>query len=1324
MMRRDEFRAVLYHRFRLLVPLVAHPAAKRLWRTLVWGFWLLYFGFVALVLVLRYSVLPHVGDHRADIERYASLALGQTVSIGRIKASWEGINPDLTLIDVSIADSEGRPALTFSRVEAIFSWWSVPSAQLKLRLLRIDEPTLNLRRDANGRISIAGIPLSQEKNDNDIADWVLAQRRIRIQGATLVWDDELRKAPTLVLENLNFGLDNNGSRHRFGLTALPPAALASKLDVRGDLRGGDFESRESWTGQAYAEIDYADLAVWRQWVDYPVALPHGRGAWRAWFGFAEGKLDTITADVALQDVSLRLAQDFPSLELDHMSGRIGANFSEKGLAVDGRRIELVTHKLAARKNQPSEPIRIEPTDFHVDWQPDTENKRVVGSATANVLDIDALSALAAYLPFDAGTRQLLNDYAPRGRISGLSAKWKGDAERLQTYALKADFDGLALKAQGYFPGFTGISGALDVNEQGGSATLRSKKPSIDLPSVFPESLISLDSLGAQAKWKVNKGVLDVELSQVEFAGSEAAGTAQGKYRNTGEGPGSIDLTAALTRGDARAVWRYMPQAVNADARYWLRDSLLSGRASEAKLTLKGDLAHFPFLDKTQGQFLVTVKANDVTLDYGTGWPKITGIYADLRFEGAGMAIDIERGSMLGANLSKTYAEIPDFDAPVSLLIVKGRAQGPTSEFLKFIDQSPVAARIDHFTEGMRASGNGHLDLALEIPLAEAQLGESKIDGTYYFENNEVTVDAALPPFRQVNGTVQFSGNDLRVPEINATLFGGPLKIKGGTQKDGRVLITANGSISVAQIRKQFDSPLLQNFSGAASYRGEVRINKRDADLVVDSNLTGLASDLPEPFSKTAVENLPLRFEKVLLPGTPVRDQISATLGNVLSMKLIRRKQLEGFVPERGAIALGRPLQLPERGVTLGLTAKKLDIDFWRRLLLPVADKSPAEKPDSPFIDSINIKAGELLLFGRNYSDVDLTVSPEPTHWKASLSSRQASGELQWHGTGSGKLVGRFKHMTIEPAAGSTEPDTGEGIKELPALDIVAEEFSLGVRRFGRLEVQARNDGSVWRLDKINATNPYGSLSGSGQWQVGGGKNRTQLDFKVDSSDVGKLLERMGYPGTVRAGTALLEGKIGWNGAPTSLDYASLSGEMNLEAAKGQFVKLDPGAAGKLLGLISLQGLTRRITFDFRDVFSEGFAFDSIASKVTVQSGQMTTDRLQIDGPGARVVMRGEVDLKRETQRLNVNVQPELGGTAALGIALVNPIAGVATWVAHKVLQNPLNHMFGFDYLITGKWDDPKVEKLSGNEPAPTVPTVPRLPMIPNTSGAANESAAK
>jgi len=187
----------------------------------------------------------------------------------------------------------------------------------------------------------------------------------------------------------------------------------------------------------------------------------------------------------------------------------------------------------------------------------------------------------------------------------------------------------------------------------------------------------------------------------------------------------------------------------------------------------------------------------------------------------------------------------------------------------------------------------------------------------------------------------------------------------------------------------------------------------------------------------------------------------------------------------------------------------------------------------------------------------------------------------------------------------------------------------------------------------------------------------------------------------------------------------LSGQMSLDAGKGQFVKLNPGAAGRLLGLISLQGIPRRLSLDFNDVFSDGFAFDSINSKLAVQDGVMRTDRLQIDGPAARVVMRGEVDLKGETQHLNVNVQPELGGTAALGIAIVNPIAGAATWVASKLLKNPLGQILSYNYLVTGSWDDPKVEKTSVTEAKETAPRLPTsLPTPPNNAGVSNDASAK
>ncbi|MDR1708503.1 MAG: TIGR02099 family protein, partial [Candidatus Accumulibacter sp.] len=773
----------------------ARSAAGRAARALAWGLLAVYFAFVALVLLLRYAILPNVELHRPAIERLIGEAIGQKVSIGRVEASWEGINPDLTLHDVRVAEAGGRPAFAFERVETVFSWWSVPAMRPRLRVLRIDAPTLHMRRAADGRIFAGGIEIGaaapgESDSAPSIPAWALEQRRVRVANATLVWEDEARRAPPLTLEDVDIAIDNDGRRHRFGLTARPPGDIASRVDVRGDFRGGRFDPPAKWRGQAFIEIGYADLAAWKRWIDFPVVLPRGRAAARVWLSLAGGDLREATADLALADVELGLAENRPALLVENFSGRLRASFMTGGVAVKGNRAAL------AFRAPGGDGARIEETDFDFEWRRDSRSGEISARLDASRLDLGAAARLAAFLPLDAALRRWL-DCAPRGRIDALAGRWSGRAERTRVYALKGRAQELGLRACGALPGFSGLTGEFEANEAGGRAEVRAGASTIELPKVFEETPIKLDSLNALATWKIERGALEVDLARADFAGPDAAGAARGSYRRAGAGPGSIDMTAELTRAEARAVWRYLPLVVGRGARHWLRDSLLAGKATEARLVLKGDIGNFPFLDKRQGQFLVTVKARDAVLDYAKGWPRIEGIEGNLRFEGNGMTIDARRGRILGARLTNTQVRIPDFDAPISTLYVKGQADGPTAEFLKFIDKRPVAEKIDHFTEGMTAAGAGRLDLDLTIPLDEATLGESKVAGAFRLSGNEVTVDEALPPLRNVGGSLRFTGDSLTVPEIDATLFGGPLKIRGGTQKDGRVLMTADGAADAA-----------------------------------------------------------------------------------------------------------------------------------------------------------------------------------------------------------------------------------------------------------------------------------------------------------------------------------------------------------------------------------------------------------------------------------------------------------------------------------------------------------------------------------------------
>lgn len=1282
-----ELRPALYHRLHHLLPFVATPGARRFWRLVGWTALAGYFLFAGLILTLRYSILPNIEQYRADVEQGASKALGLPVHIGGIAAAWDGLQPDLTLTDVAIDDADGRIALAFSRVEVVLNWSTIVRRQLRLSLLSIDNPVLHIRRNVQGGLIVAGIPVSE--GEGDAADWVLAQKRIRINGATLVWEDELRGAQPLILEDLNLAVDSNGRHHRFGLTAVPPPELASRIDIRGDLTGSDLAVLDQWKGLLYTELDYVDLGGWHQWINYPVTLPQGKGAMRGWLSIAEGRLVDVTTDLAFRDVRMKLSKELPELHLASLSGRVSGRLRADGFAVAAKGLNFGLE----------DGIHVPPTDFSVDWQASPDDQSIQGSATVSRMNLQRLARLSTYLPIDAESRKLLAEYAPTGEISDLRLSFTGNAEQAKTYSLRARFADLGLRPQGYFPGFFGISGNVEATDKGGNVTVRSQHAGVDLPSVFSEPRLAFDTLNAQSRWTIDGNKVDVDLTKVEFAGPDAAGTAQGVYQFTGEGPGTIDLTAALTRARGSSVWRYMPNAVGATTRNWLRNAITSGNASEAKLILKGDLAHFPFVDGS-GTFLVTAKARDVTLNYAAGYPVIEHIDGDLRFAGAGMHIDAQRGTMLGARIGTTIVDIPDFEPDAPMLSVRGQAEGPTSEFFRFLEASPVGAMLEHPTAEMQAVGNGKLDLDLEIPLS--RFDDSRIKGDFRFADNQITLDPVLPPMTQVNGLLQFTDSGIQVKEISAQFLGGPVKVRADTRA-GVVNVVATGSLSVPPAKRYYQLPIFDSLAGSANWRADVKVKKGSADIVVESALAGLSSNLPPPFNKTAAESLPLRFEKdsVGVNGGrkgEVRDRIQFSLGKVANAQLLRRRDAGGkWVPERGVLAVGTPLILPEKGLTVAVSVPEVDTEFWRGALTPVSAAPAAGNEGGKDLlpDQVALRTPVLKIFGRIFREVDLRAKAATGVWQLQIASQEANGELQFDTFGKGSLRARLKNLATPapPRGDAQEPPPASTLDDLPALDIVAENFSVGEKKLGRLEVLARNEATNWRIEKLSIVNPDGRLDGSGIWRTQPTR-RFEMDFNLATENAGALLDRLSYPGTVKRGTGSLSGKLNWAGAPTSLDYPSLTGGLKVDVSRGQFAKMDPGAGGKLLGLISLQGLPRRISLDFQDVFSDGFAFDSITGKMSIKAGVMHTDRLQIDGPAARVLMRGDVDLEQETTKLVVNIQPELGGTAALGIALINPIAGAATLLAHKLLQNPLNHVFSFDYGISGKWDDPKVEKLS------------------------------
>ncbi len=1247
-----------------------------------------YFGFAAVVLVLRFWALPWIEAHPELVAQAISRNIGQRVSIGSVDSGWQGLRPFLALTELRLYDGDEHVALSLPAVSCTLAWDSLVFGTLRFHSLTLDKPHLNVRRDQDGLLYVAGVKLKTEDAGAGFADWLLAQREVIVRDAQLGWDDQLRRAPLLSLADLNFVMRNRGSHHRFALHAQPARELASAFDLRGDLEGATLEQLQAWTGKLYAEFAYTDLAAWHPWIDYPLEIQHGQGGLRLWLDFANKRLEQVTADVALGGISARLAPDLPLLEMRSLQGRLSARRARGGYEVSGKQVALELQS----------GVTLPPAQFALQWQPADGERAEQGEARIDALELQPLALLGEYLPLPQPLRKFLADAAPQGSVSDMHFDWQGPLQSPQRYNARGHFERLGMRAYANVPGFSGISGNIDGNEKGGSALLNSGKVRVDLPGAFAEAAHDLDTLTAQLAWSEAGGQLQLKLSNIAFANADLAGTAFGTYTTAAAGPGVIDLTARLSRADARHVTRYVP-FLDKEPLDWLNQALLAGHANDVSLRLKGNLKDFPFQSKQDGLFQIAARVLDGRLSYAPGWPSIDGIDADLHFDGKRMEIVSRKANVLGTKVINAHVVLADLFAQDRRLEVRGQAEGPTAEFLKFVAQSPVNDLIGGVTADMSAVGNGKLQLKLELPLAHPQ--EVKVAGSYQLIGNQVRIDPEWPPVTQVSGRLEFTDSSVNMRAVNAQFLGGPVVVGIASQRDGSIAVNARGTLNAAALQAALGQPLLRQLSGSTAWSSVMSFRRRGVSIVVESGLQGLVSTLPAPLAKASADVLPLRFEHTVSTearkdgwsGPPSTDRSTLELGKVLRMEVQRRRDNGKMVIQRGAIGLNESPRLPETGVVLNGNASELDLDQWLHAL-GGSDGAPLP------LTSLSLKVGALDVYGKRINNVTLRAGFHGNDWLANIDARELSGDVHWRSQGKGRVSAQLSHFTFpEPTPGKAADDVPP--KELPGLDIVADNLVVHDKKLGRLELTAANAGLDWRIEKLTLTTPESRLSADGLWQGVAAQQRTSVNLKLEVSDVGKYLERIGYPGSMQRGRATLTGTLNWAGGPQSIDYPSLSGNLSLIAEKGQFLKIEPGI-GKLLGILSLQALPRRITLDFRDIFSEGFAFDNITCTAAVTKGVLRTKDFVMRGPSAQVAMSGDIDVAQETQALHVRVVPSVGDSLSVaGIMLAHPIAGVATFLAQRLLKDPLGQAFAYEYAVSGTWADPKVEKLARETPAGT-----------------------
>ncbi len=1324
-------------------------------RWLLWGVLLGWLFFAVIWGALHWLIVPRIGDFRPQLEARATLALGVPVRLGAVTAHSNGLMPSFVLSNVALIDPQGRVALSLARVLVTVSPRSL--WRRGFEQIYIDQPALDIRRDRDGRLSVAGLNVSGAGGpDTGVLDWFFSQAEFVIRGGTLHWVDEQRALPPLSLTRVDLVSRNLGRHHDFRFDATPPADWGARFEVQARLmqplltrRNGQWQN---WEGRAFADFAQIDLSQLQRYLPLDFDLSRGRGAMRTWLDVKRGQISSATVDLAMAELAVTLRPDLPALALQQLTGRIQGQTLADGF-------ELATESLAFT------------TQDGLQWTGDrsrVQHRRGDGRAPARTqieadrLDLATLTRIADSLPLTAPLRAQLAQRAPQGQVRAFTASWVArDAEPSQ-FAAKGQVNGLTLAAVGDSPGVQGLDLDFELNEKGGAARLAMQSGSVDVPTYFEQGLIRVDELSAHARWQVTGDNMAVQLNDVKFANADTQGQASIKWQTSdpkkspsgARFPGILDLQATLSRADGRQVHRYLPLVIDPRARRYVRDAVQGGSASKVRFVVKGDIYDMPAADPRQGTFRISADVKDARLAYvppqlqpanDLPWPVVHTLSGELVIDRTQLSVNRAKGWLgEGQTVQVTQANALIADLLNAEVKVDAQLKAPLPVALGLVNQSPLADLTGQVLK--RASANGQADYSFRLSLPIADMQQSTVQGSVVLAGNDVQINPESPRISRARGSVNFSHTGFSLAGIQARMFGGDVRLDGGLQfvnpdRVNPAVIRASGTASAEGLQQAvelgFVARLASRLSGSASYSAVLGLRRNVLELLVTSNLQGMAARLPPPLNKEAQSQLPLLYQTALVPGPlsgPARDRLqdrlTLTLGKLVQVTLERDISAVQPVILRGAAEIGASaagsVVLPLQGINANLQVPQLDVDAWADVLDQL-DAIPAAGASVPLASSLGLsllpnqlalQANQLTYGARQYNQVVLGAGRDGPLWQVNVAAAELNGYLEYrqpstaHGM-DGRVYARLAHLTLAPSiASEVEALLDAQATSVPALDVIVDDFELRGKRLGRLEVEALHHtlpGAVtpqWRLKKLQLTLPEANLLASGDWvklatqepekppRVGiTPQRRMVMNFKLDIADGGSLLGRLGMKDVVRQASGVLEGQIAWTGSPLKIDYPSLQGGFSVNVQAGQFLQAEPGIA-KLLGVLSLQALPRRLTLDFRDVFSQGFRFDFLRGDVTVANGLAYTNNLQMKGVNAAVLMEGSADIARETQDLKVVVVPELNaGTATLIATVINPAVGLGSFLAQLFLQRPLIESATQEFHVDGSWSDPQVRKV-------------------------------
>ena len=1259
---------------------------------------------IAIVAGLFRALAPLVPGYREQAQAWASRVLDRPVEIGSIGARLGLTGPELTLGRVAILSHDRRYVVIdaqevrigFTLRAVLHGQFSRPSRVILL------QPRLVLERESDGRYEVRGLEgspnLGAQKTDwRAMAAEAFAENaavRVREGQVTLI-DMRTPNSP-LVFRNLSLSLDNSRDDHRLSGRLQLPTALGRRLAFSARVRGAGL-TPEAW--QWHVEFQ-GDSLVLPRWLEYwPAATARFRSGlvdMRAAVSGVGLRLGQVSARVTARRITVAQA----SGGFDLLTGSVDWARTPSGWALGGSQWQL-------RRGADIWPV----SQFHLRYAQGAAGS--AWSGDASFLRLQDVTLLSTWLPADLGAVARLQQLSPSGDLKDLQFAARRDNHELTAWSLSSSFDSLGVHANGRIPGFSGLSGTFNANQDGGTLALTGANASVSFPHLFRGPLTAA-TLRADMQFQHEaRGWLftlkDLSASNQDVQHAAAQGTLL--LPADGSSP-VIDLQASAQNADARNKSVYfpvgiMPKPVVA----WLDSSIVGGEVPEGSLVLRGKLKDFPY-DNGQGLFDIRFHLLQGQLDFAPGWPPVKDLDADVEFKNQGMYVRVRQAKLLDDQIGGTTAEFADLRN--GLLHINGTARGAAAAPLEFLRYGPMRQRYGGVLDGLSATGTVDVSLNLHLPVEHVK--EYTLDGRAQLRNVAVAY-RLLPnsPVTGLRGTLNITQNGVSAEHLQAVFLGKPLEIKlspNPKQDTTRILLT--GGTQAAQLAGLLPAAFKTLFTGASAWQLSGTLPNKPAEsarglsLVLQSGLQGLKVDLPRPFGKAAAEAVPLKAALELAgKKMDVRMDYGTIMRGVCRLNLNNGK----WRFDRGDLVFGggQPALPPAPGLMLGGRLAEFSLDAWRPYFPPPASGAPAVASLPAWLLGADVAVGQFAGFGQRIENLQLHIARAAGHWSLALASRPLAGSILWPFTPDAghPVVADMQRVTLThttPVGKLARPPSQLRPHEVPPLRLTIEQLRYNDMVLDNLHAQLESQRDGLNLKSLSVASPGFDLYADGRWlaQPGGGQ-QTTLNVRLQSRDVQRTLQAFGYAPAISGDSGELQAELNWPGGPLAEILPVLNGKLHIKLQHGSLLELQPGA-GRIFGLLSINALPRHLLLNFSDVLGKGFAYDSIEGNFILENGDAYTSDLTVSGPAAKIHMVGRTGLVKHDFDEAVVVLPTVGSTLPVIGALAGGVGvGAVVFLLTEIFRKPLSFVGETRYRLTGTWDNPKLTAVVPPKPAAAKP---------------------